>query len=225
MQPRPRIATDRAARTVNFRLAAPDADFPAKLALPWTFAVPARTGSKEAKSRPLPATGPYRIASYRAGAKTLLARNPRFREWSRDAQPDGFPDSIVIAWPLGFNDVVGRLEEVERGKADASFSEGAGIPKGRLAELAVRYPDRLRVTPLLATIYYFLNTRVPPFSDPRARQAVRIAWDSDALADDIGLGALPTCRILPRNFPGYRPCPGGRGGVMALDRARKLVRD
>ena len=25
--------------------------------------------------------------------------------------------------------------------------------------------------------------------------------DSDALADDIGLGALPTCRILPRNFP------------------------
>jgi len=219
------IVTDRVARTVSFRLSAPDADFPAKLALPWAFAVPAKTGSREAVSRPLPATGPYRIISYRAGAKTLrLVRNPRFREWSRDAQPDGFPDSIIFAWPHEFNDVVGRVREVERGNADVALGGGPPIPKARLAELAVRYPNRLQVTPELGTIYYFLNTRVTPFSDPRARQAVRIAWDRDALADAVGLGWLPTCRILPRNFPGYRPCPGGRGGVIALDRARKLVR-
>ena len=219
------IVTDRVARTVSFRLAAPDADFPAKLALPWAFAVPTKTGSREAVSNPLPATGPYRIASYRAGAKTLrLVRNSRFREWSRDAQPDGFPDSIVFAWPHGFNDVVRRVREVERGTADVALGGGPPIPKARLSELAVRYPNRLQVTPELSTIYYFLNTRVPPFGDPRARQAVRIAWDRDALADAVGLGWLPTCRILPRNFPGYRPCPGGLGGVVALDRARRLVR-
>jgi peptide/nickel transport system substrate-binding protein len=218
------IVTDRAARTVTFRLTAPDADFLAKLALPFAVAVPAKTGSREATSRPLPATGPYRIAAYRKGAKTLrLVRNPRFREWSRDAQPDGFPDSIVIAWPHGFDDVVGRVREVERGKADVALGGGPPIPKARLAELAVRYPDRLHVTPELSTIYYFLSTLVPPFSYPRARQAVRIAWDRDALADAVGLGWLPACRILPRNFPGYRPCPDGTGGVSALDRARKLV--
>ncbi len=219
------IVTDRAARTVTFRLTTPDADFLAKLALPFAFAVPAKTGSREATSRPLPATGPYRIAGYNRAAKTLrLVRNPRYRQWSRDAQPDGFPDSIVVAWPHGFDDVVGRVREVERGSADISLGGGPSIPKARLAELAVRYPNRLHVTPELSTIYYFLSTRVPPFSDPRAREAVRIAWDRDALGDAVGLGWLPACRILPRNFPGYRPCPESIGGVSALDRARKLVR-
>jgi peptide/nickel transport system substrate-binding protein len=218
------IVTDRVARTVSFRLSAPDADFPAKLAMPFAFAVPAKTGPRKV-SRPVPATGPYRIVSYRARSKTLrLVRNPRFREWSRDAQPDGFPDSFVFTWPHGFNEVVARVRDVERGKADLALAGGPPIPKARLAELAVRYPDRLHVTPELSTIYYFLSTRVPPFSDPRAREAVRISWDRDALGDAVGVGWSPTCRILPRNFPGYRPCPAGAGGVIALDRARRLVR-
>jgi peptide/nickel transport system substrate-binding protein len=219
------IVTDRAARTVTFRLTAPDADFPAKLALPFAYAVPAKTPSREAKTRPLPATGPYRIAAIRRAAKALrLVRNPKFREWSRNAQPSGFPDAIHFTWPHGFNEVVARVRDVERGKADLALAGGPPIPKARLAELAVRYPNRLHVTPELSTIYYFLSTRVPPFSDPQAREAVRIAWDRDALGDAVGVGWLPTCRILPRNFPGYRPCPNGPGGVTALDRARKLVR-
>jgi YVTN family beta-propeller protein len=218
------IVTDRAARTVTFRLTAPDAEFVAKLALPFAFAVPAKTGSREATT-PLPATGAYRIARLNRAAKTLrLVRNPSFREWSRDAQPAGFPDSIVFTWPHGFADVVGRVRDVERGKADLALAGGPPIPKSRLAELAVRYPDRLHTTPELSTIYYFLSTRVPPFSELRARRAVRLAWDSEALARAMGVGWTPTCRILPRNFPGYRPCPGGGGGVAALDRARELVR-
>jgi peptide/nickel transport system substrate-binding protein len=218
------IASDRATRTVTFRLTAPDAEFPAKLALPFAYAVPAKTGSREATS-PLPATGPYRIAAFRTAAKTLrLVRNSRFREWSRDAQPAGFPDSIVLTWPHGFDEVVARVRDVERGKADLALGGGVPIPNSRFAELAVRYPNRLHVTPELSTIYYFLSTRVPPFRDPRARQAVSIAWDGDALGDAVGLGWLPTCRLLPRNFPGYRPCPDAPGGVIALDRARRLVR-
>ena len=219
------IVTDRAARTVTFRLTAPDAEFPSKLALPFAFAVPAKTGSREATSRALPATGPYRIARLNRAAKTLrLVRNPRFRQWSRDAQPDGFPASIVYAWPHGFNEAAERVRDVERGEADLALAGGPPIPKARLAELVVRYPNRLHVTPELSTIYYFLSTRVPPFSDPRAREAVRIAWDRQALARAVGVGWTPTCRILPRNYPGYRPCPDGAPGVTALDRARRLVR-
>lgn len=219
------VVTDRAARTVTFRLTAPDAEFLLKLALPFAFAVPARTGSREATKRPLPATGPYRIARLNRAAKTLrLVRNPGFRPWSRDAQPEGFPDSIVYAWPHGFDDVVGRVREVERGNADVALGGGPPIPKARLAELAVRYPDRLHVTPELSTIYYFLSTRIPPFSNSRAREAVRIAWDRDALARAVGLGWTPACRVLPRNYPGYRPCPEGTTDITELDRARKLVR-
>src|SRR5262249_59339485 len=82
------IVTDRAARTITFRLSAPDGDFPARLALSGAFAVPA--------GKPvhfLPASGPYRIAAFDKKAKLVrLVRNKRFREWSGDAQPNGFPD-------------------------------------------------------------------------------------------------------------------------------------
>jgi YVTN family beta-propeller protein len=217
------IVADRAARTVTFRLTKPDADFLSKLALPFAFAVPNDTGRREVE-RPLPATGPYRVASYQRRAKTLrLVRNQQFREWSPDAQPNGFPDSIVISWGREFGDVV---SVVGRGAADVALGGGLPLTKQRLEELAVRYPSRFKVTPQLSTAFYFLNTRVPPFTDPDARRAVSLAWDRDAVARAIGRTGTPTCRILPPNFPGYRPrCPDGTGGLLALDRARRLVQE
>jgi YVTN family beta-propeller protein len=217
------IATDRAARTVTFRLTTPDADFLSKLALPFAFAVPSDTGTREV-TRPLPATGPYRVASYERRARTLrLVRNGRFREWSPDAQPNGFPDSIRISWGREFSDTV---KVVGGGASDVALSYGLPLTKQRLEELALRYPRRLKVTPQLTTGFYFLNTRVPPFADARARRAVSLAWDREEVERAIGRTGTPTCRILPPNFPGYRPtCPGGVGGLLALDRARKLVRE
>jgi peptide/nickel transport system substrate-binding protein len=217
------IAADRAAGTVTFRLTTPDADFLSKLALPFAYAVPSDTGDRQVE-RPLPATGPYRVGAYQRRAKTLrLVRNRRFREWSPDAQPNGFPDSILFSWGREFSDVV---NVVRRGGADVVASTGFPLTTQRLEELALRYPSRLKVTPQLGTGFYFLNTRVSPFSDPRARRAVSLAWDRDEVAKAIGRSGTPTCRILPPNFPGYRPtCPGGARGLLVLDRARKLVRE
>jgi len=56
-----------------------------------------RSGRQLATSHaPLPATGPYTIASYRPRRLLVLVRNPHFREWSKAAQPDGYPDRIVL---------------------------------------------------------------------------------------------------------------------------------
>lgn len=218
------IATNRTARTVTIRLTAPDADFLLKLALPFAAAVPSST-PREVATLPLPATGPYRIATFDKKRKTLrLVRNRAFREWSADAQPQGFPDSISFSWSIPFDETAARVRAVEEGKADVSGGGGPPLPKDELERLAVRYGTRLHVTPELSTYYFFLNTRVAPFSDVRARRAVSIAFDRDDLAKAIGRLGTPTCRILPRNFPGYRPtCPRGAGGVTGLDRARQLV--
>ena len=220
------IATDRAARTVTFRLTAPDADFLAKLAMPSASAVPATAAGRDVGTRPVPATGPYRIAAYQKKRKSLrLVRNRTFREWSADAQPQGFPDAISFSWSIDFADTAGRVRAVERGAADVAPGGGPPLPEREADQLAVRYPSRLHVTPELGTIYFFLNTRVPPFDNVRARRAVSLAFDRDALAKVIGRAGTPSCRILPRNFPGYRPtCPEATGGVGALDTARRLVR-
>ncbi len=42
-----------------------------------------------------PGTGAYMIESYNPNDKMVLKRNPHFKEWSVDAQPDGYPDEVV----------------------------------------------------------------------------------------------------------------------------------
>ena len=90
------IVTDERARTVTFHLRTPDPDFLHKLALPYAYAVPAATAARDVGTHPLPATGPYMIARFRPRRELTLVRNPRFREWSKAAQPDGYPDRITL---------------------------------------------------------------------------------------------------------------------------------
>src|SRR6266508_2926918 len=219
------IATDRAARTITFRLSARDADFIAKLAMPFAYAVPPATPRREVGTRPVPATGPYRIAAYRKTSKTLrLARNGAFHQWSADAQPQGFPASISYSWSIPFAETAARVRAVERGTADVAPGGGPPLPERDVDALAVRYPSRLHVSTELTTVSFFLNTHVAPFADVRVRRAVSIAFDRDALARAVGRAGTTTCRIFPRNSPGYRPtCPYYAGGVANLDRARRVV--
>ena len=111
------------------------------------------------------------------------------------------------------------------GLPTSSWGDGPPSSKQELESLAVRHPSQLRMNTLLATSYFFLNTRVAPFDDVRVRRAVNNAFDREAFARLLGRGVAPTCQILPPNLPGYRPtCLYASGGVAGLDRARRLVR-
>jgi YVTN family beta-propeller protein len=214
------IVTDRIARSITFHLTAPDPDFLAKLALPPAYAVPAGTPAHEVGA-PLSATGPYTIAAYRKGKLAKLERNPRFHEWSADAQPQGYPDTIE--WR--FSDAPGAVtvRAVERGEADIAPGLQP-LPKQLLDFLALHYPSQLRTTTWSTTVYFFLNTRVPPFNDVRVRRAVNLAFDRQAFVNQLGRGFAPTCQILPPNFPAYRrTCPYLPGGPAGLQQARTLV--
>ena len=81
------IVADDAAGTVTFHLTAPDHEFLYKLAFSWAYAVPPGTPDRMISAAQLPATGPYRTESLVQGHSWTLVRNPRFREWSRQAQP------------------------------------------------------------------------------------------------------------------------------------------
>jgi len=220
------IATDDQARTVTFHLAEPDPDFLYKLGLPYAFAVPADTPAKDAGLHPLPATGPY-IQSVKPGGAVTLVRNPRFHEWSRAAQPDGYPDRIVITSAKAVPDAV---REVERGSRDYAFDS---VPPELEHEVETQYASLVHANPREATTYLFLNTKVPPFDDVRVRRAVNYAADRAAgvRVSTRGPGGAPTCQILPPDFPGFRPyCPytlhpsaGGKWMAPDLVRARRLV--
>ena len=217
------IATDRPARTVTFHLTKADPDFLTKLALTFAAAVPASTPPHDVGRHPVPATGPYMVAEV-TKTKIKLARNPRFRPWSVDAKPDGYPDEITMTELNDPSQVHNALRSVEQGRTDLAFNLVPPLLKGDLDSLATRYPGQLRMSTSATTNFYFLNTRVPPFNDIRVRRAVNDAFDRQAFGSLLGAAFGPTCQIIPPNYPSYRKtCPYAPGGVAGLDTARRLV--
>jgi YVTN family beta-propeller protein len=213
------IVVNDASGAVTFHLTAPDPDLLYKLGHSFAYVLPASTPPRPTRTRPLPATGPYMIAAYRPGHLATLVRNPRFREWSHAAQPDGYPDRIEVRLDMSADDAVNA---VEQGRAD-EFGGFTEFPVSRVQEVTTRYAGQLHSNPRTATIGLFLNTRVPPFDDPRARRAVAYAVDRAVVVKALGgPGAVrATCQILPPNFPGYRRYCPFVGPDLA--RARELV--
>ena len=221
------IIADDATDTVTFHLTTPDPEFLYKLAFPWAYAVPPGTPDHQISAAQLPATGPYMTKSLVPGHTWTLVRNPRFRQWSQQAQPGGYPDRIVLRLDVG----PGRaVADVEHGRADVLLSP----PPDRVGQLATHYASQLHSGPLAATIALALNTRIAPFDKLAARQAVNDAIDRNTVIALNGgpLAVQATCQILPPAMPGYRPyCPytimpdqGGAWTAPNLALAERLVR-
>jgi peptide/nickel transport system substrate-binding protein len=197
--------------------------------MPVAYAVP--SGAPAHVQRGVPATGPYRIASYEKKLRVIkLVRNKKFAQWSQDAQPAGFPNAIEITWGpnnLPPDRAYSRLmRRVEQRRTDLGIFPGSPpVPKQTLDRLETQYPSQLRLILEPATWYFFLNTRVPPFDDVRARRAVATAFDRAAFGRLLTREYATTCTILPPGYSGYqRSCPY-RGSVGArLKSAQSLVR-
>jgi len=201
------VVADDSAMTLTIHLTAPDTEFFDKLALPFAYAVPGNTSLKLTGNNVPPGTGPYMWKSYDPNKELVLVRNPYFKMWSKDAQPEGYPDQIIEKYGLPISE---EVTQVENGQADEVF-DGDVIPSDRLNELnSPKFQSQVHVNPLTADWYMALNTKTPPFNNLKARQAINFAADRNAYVK-IGGGtslAVPTCQILPPNFPGYKPyCP------------------
>jgi peptide/nickel transport system substrate-binding protein len=196
------IVTDPAANTVTFHLTRPDPEFLVKLALATALVVPAGTPARDVGTSPVPATGPYMIQQFVPRGTVVLVRNPHFREWSRAAQPDGYPDRIE--WTPSGQDPV---DAVLAGRFD--YSGHWKPPDGdRGDQLTTRYASQAHLYPFRGQFAMYLNTRVPPFDDLRVRRALSYAVDRRAVQNLYPGPAEITCQYLPPNFPGYQPyCP------------------
>jgi peptide/nickel transport system substrate-binding protein len=203
------VAIDDRAGTVTLHLRRPDPELFYKLALPYAYPVPPGVSMTRRARLGVPGTGPYMIRSYE-GTRLVLVRNPRFRQWSATAQPDGRPDRIEAT----YNDALdAQLTAVEHGQAD--FMESP-LPPLRLDEITTRYAAQTHIFPAAKTFGVFLNTKVAPFSSLKARQAFNYAIDRAKAIDGFGgrEEAAVTCQILPPGMPGYRPyCPYTRNST------------
>jgi peptide/nickel transport system substrate-binding protein len=222
------VVTDDQAGTVSFHLTAADPEFLDKLTLPFAFAVPANTPLKDTGNNPPPGTGAYMWKTYDPQHEAVLVRNPNFKVWNADVQPKGYPDEIDYKFGLS---VEAEVTQVENGQADWLYDPP---PADRLNELSTQYASQVHVNPLTAEYYFALNVNIPPFNNLQARQAINFAADRNAYVKIFGGPSLavPTCQVLPPNFPGYQPyCPyttnpgDGKWHGADLEKAKQLVQE
>jgi len=82
---------------ITITLVQPDPEFLQKLALPHASILPADAPPYDVGTLPLPGTGPWRIAHYDPNDALVLERNPHFKEWNPEAQPDAYADAVPTA--------------------------------------------------------------------------------------------------------------------------------
>lgn len=221
------VVGDEAAGTITINLVKPDAEFLYKLALPHAVTLPADTPAEDMGSVPIPSTGPYTISAFDPNKGMTVTRNPHFKQWSEDAQPDGYPD--VVQYDFGLSEEA-AVTAIQNGEADWMFDS---LPSDRLAEVGTKYMEQLHIAPLSAWWYAPLNTRLAPFDNLKARQAVSFAIDRNTLVKLFGgkVLASPVCQILPPDFPGhvdycpYTKDPGAKWSAPDVEKAKQLVEE
>jgi len=195
------ITTNNASGQITIKLKAAQGDFQNILATEFAAPVPANAPAKDQSTHALPSTGPYMITQYKPNKVAVAVRNP---QWQNNKGtgitevPDGNPDKMTL-------DIIGdpgiSLQRVINGQDDYNFQQP---PTDRLGVLQSKYSDQLKIYIPANTYYFFMNTRVKPFTDVNVRKAVNFGIDRTALVRVYGGLATPTENVLPPTYPQYK---------------------
>ena len=216
------IETDDKTGEVKVTLTEPDGTFPAILGLNFSGVVPSSTPFKNQTKSPPPGTGAYAITSSEPNREFVLTKNKNFEPV--DGVPEGSPDKLTFK-------IIKSLDRAAQGTISGSVDSLHDPPPADLQpEIKAKYSDRYASYTTQSTYYFFMNEKLAPFNDEKARQAVNYGIDKPALARLFGGGLFePGCNFLPPGIPGYEkidPCPwGDPKGKPDLDKAKQLLKE
>lgn len=136
-------------------------------------------------------SGPWMLSSWAEGDEILLVPNP------------GWPGPRTALEGLSFRIIpeqMTQIAEFETGSLDVLEVPRAELEHWRAAGTPLLWKEELRV------VYIGLNTRKPPFTDPRVRHAMNLAVDVEKIVVHVLFGAGKRARgVIP---PSLRLSPG-----------------
>lgn len=179
--------------TIEITIDAPKQYFLFKMSYPTAFVV----DSRQIKSNPNRwtqkpnATGPYKLKEWSLSERLVLEAYDRHHLGAPTLKTVRFDlagGSSLVAYEDGDIDITGigldDLERVQDPESDLN-AEYVQVPKQSLD-------------------YIGFNVNVPPFDDPKVRQAFALAVDRQKIADVILQGAIPIATgLLPPGVPGH----------------------
>jgi peptide/nickel transport system substrate-binding protein len=198
----PGVETDDKTGKITIHLEAPDGSFESELALPYVALLPANTPKEDLTANPPPATGPYVISSVKVGSNWEYERNPQWQKTNEKLLPQ-LPSGHVDAIKMQvLRNPQTEVNYIESGKLDWMGNE---VPPDRYQDVKSKYEgSQFRIEPTFSNYFFWMNTTLEPFNDPKVRQAVNYAIDPAAL-ERIYSGRLEAGQqILPPGMPGYK---------------------
>jgi peptide/nickel transport system substrate-binding protein len=219
------IQTDDRTGRITIRLERPYAAFENVLALPFAAPVPPNTPFDNMTKDPPPGTGPFEITKSESQREYVLERNPKFDSLGIRGVPPAKLDRITVKI---ITEKAKQAEDILDNELDYMIDSP---PPDMLSTVLERAGNRYEKHNTLNTNWFFLNGRVPPFDNPRVREAVAYAVDRRVIeriyVRDLRIG----CSFLPPEMPGYNKtidasgCPlGDARRPPDLDRAQRLIR-
>ena len=194
--------------------------------------VPGDTPFKNMTKDPAPGVGPYMFTKSVPNREFVLEKNPNFEPTSVPGIPTanvGTVKTVIIpSVPQQTQDVINNeldfMQEPPAPDLVAEILESFG-PEGSEEQ-------RYKEFTTLSTYYFFLNNRIPPFDDPKVREAVNLGLDKPALARLFAGTLGPGCSFLPPEMPGYAEaldigeCPwGDPNEAPDLKRAQQMIKE
>jgi peptide/nickel transport system substrate-binding protein len=178
------------ARTLRLVLKQPSADFIWELSQDYAKILPKHVAEAEGgdMNKKAVGTGPFKLQDYRPGSSVALVKNPDYAVEPGRPYLDGIkftiiPDraSLLAALAAGRIDTHGRAgpEQLESREVDQLLAQNPNLQKLQMFDLS--------------GLHFFMNTRKPPFNDPRVRKAAFLALDRQLAIDVVASkgGALP----------------------------------
>lgn len=174
--------------TVNILTNVPDPILPARMY--WMKMVPAVASEDAAFAEAPSGTGPYRFVEWVRGDHVTLEANPDY--WSDDVGNVGRVTYRFVA------EAGTRLSALLAGDAD--------VITNLQPEDVERAPQFASVTGLEHPVL-IINAMEGATSDVRVRQAMNLAVDKQAMADELfsGYATVDQCQILSPSFFGHNP--------------------
>ncbi len=215
------IKTDDATGKITIELNSPYGAFDNVLAFPSLGLVPSGTPFKNQPNNPPPGVGPYMLTNIVPNQSFSLVKNPKWAQMNIPNIPAG---NVNVNVKISSN-INSNALSVLNNSADV-FDWADTIPGSLLPQIQSQASDRYQKKVMNSTYYIFLNTKAKPFSSLKARQAVIVGLDRNAM-NRLGSGTLiPACYFLPPRMVGHptAPCPYGdpaSGGDIA--KAKQLV--
>jgi ABC-type oligopeptide transport system substrate-binding subunit len=95
-----------------------------------------------------------------------------------------------------------ELREYDSGELDMTFT----IPISDLKRVQQQNGSEVQMAPILGTFYLALNLSYPPLIDRHVlRQALSMAVDRDAIAQNVMMGVTPAYTFVSKGITGYKP--------------------